>query len=186
MKVYVVDNGGQWTHREHRTLKYLKVETKIISNNTEFEELDVDGLVLSGGAGRISNNVSLGKTSEYFKKANFPILAICVAHQFMANFFGGKSGIAKIPEFGKAELIIDEENDLFKKLPKKFFVWESHNDEVKKISKELTLLAHSANCKFQAIKHLKKSFYGVQFHPEVEETEYGVEIFKNFLKVCKK
>lgn len=186
MEVYVVDNGGQWTHREYRVLKYLGVKSKIISNETPFEELNVDGLVLSGGSGRISNNISLGKTSEYFKKANFPILAICVSHQFMANFFGGKSGIAKIPEFGKVELIINDENDLFKKLPKKFFVWESHNDEVKKISKELILLAHSENCKFQAIKHVKKNFYGLQFHPEVEDTEHGEEIFKNFLKVCKK
>ena len=49
MKVYVVDNGGQWTHREWRVLKYLKVETKIVPNTTPFEELrDLDGLVLSG------------------------------------------------------------------------------------------------------------------------------------------
>ena len=51
MKVYVVDNGGQWTHREWRVLRYLDVDTKIIPNTTPFEELDVDGLVLSGGAG---------------------------------------------------------------------------------------------------------------------------------------
>src|SRR3989337_2898985 len=51
VKVYVVDNGGQWTHREWRVLKYLGVETRIVPNTTPFDELkDVDGLVLSGGA----------------------------------------------------------------------------------------------------------------------------------------
>ena len=53
MKVFVVDNGGQWTHREWRVLKYLGIETEIISNETPVDELDVDGLVLSGGAARI-------------------------------------------------------------------------------------------------------------------------------------
>ena len=71
MKVYVVDNGGQWTHREWRVLRYLKVETKIIPNTTPFDEIkDVDGLILSGGApsvatdaGRMGNNGS-ASTSE--------------------------------------------------------------------------------------------------------------------------
>src|SRR6266704_4037429 len=51
MRVYVVDNGGQWTHREWRVLKYLGAETKIVANDTRVSELDgLDGLVLSGGA----------------------------------------------------------------------------------------------------------------------------------------
>ena len=55
MKVLVVDNGGQWTHREWRVLKYLKVDTRIIPNTTPFEELaDVDALVLSGGSPRVA------------------------------------------------------------------------------------------------------------------------------------
>ena len=48
--IHVIDNGGQWTHREWRVLKYLDVETKIFPNNTDFSEVkNVDGLVLSGG-----------------------------------------------------------------------------------------------------------------------------------------
>src|SRR3989475_2854254 len=51
MRVYVVDNGGQWTHREWRVLKYLGVETKIGAKDTRASEPDgLDGLVLSGGA----------------------------------------------------------------------------------------------------------------------------------------
>lgn len=54
MRVYVVDNGGQWTHREWRVLKYLGIETKIIPNNTPPKDLDVDALVLSGGSPHVS------------------------------------------------------------------------------------------------------------------------------------
>ena len=35
----VVDNGGQWTHREWRMLRYLKVDTQIIENTTPVENL---------------------------------------------------------------------------------------------------------------------------------------------------
>lgn len=185
IRIFVVDNGGQWTHREWRVLKYLGVETEIIPNTTHFDKLDVDGLVLSGGAPSIvSDAPKLGRVGEYLDKAKFPILGICVGHQFMAMHFGGKTKKAEIPEYGKSNVIIDEENDLFKGLPKKFQVWESHNDEIGVLPDCFVGLAHSKDCKYQAIKHKEKPFYGLQFHPEVEDTEHGEEIFKNFLKVC--
>lgn len=186
IKIYVVDNGGQWTHREWRVLKYLRVETEIIPNTTPFEEIDSDGLVLSGGAPRVGTEaIKLGRTSEYLEKAEFPILGICVAHQFMAIHFGGESGSAEIPEYGKTEIIVDEPNELFKGLPDRFIAWESHNDEIKKLPGEFIRLAYSENCQFQAMRHKKRLIFGVQFHPEVEHTEYGYEIFKNFIELCK-
>ena len=71
MKVYVVDNGGQWTHREWRVLKYLDVDTKIVPNTTPFEELaDVDALVLSGGAPSVAMEAdAMGNNGEYLDKA---------------------------------------------------------------------------------------------------------------------
>ena len=104
MRIFVVDNGGQWTRREWRVLKYLDVDTEIIPNTTPFDDLDVDGLVLSGGAPRIgSEPLKLGKSGEYLDKAEFPIMGICVGAQYIALHFGGKAGPAQVPEFGKAE-----------------------------------------------------------------------------------
>lgn len=185
MKVYVVDNGGQWTHREWRVLRYLDVDTKIIPNTTPFDELDVDGLVLSGGAGSTVEDSVPGKIDDYLKKADFPILGICFGHHYLSLHFGGKTGPARNPEFGKMQIVVDHEDELFHGLPRAFQAWESHNDEVKEVSDDFKVLAHSQNCKIQAIKHLKKPFYGVQFHPEVEHTEHGYNIFRNFLKLCK-
>lgn len=189
VRIYVVDNGGQWTHREWRTLKYLDVETKIVPNTTSFSDLlkeEIDGLVLSGGAPRIGLKDNLGNIDEYLKKADFPVLGICAGHQYMAKFFGGEAKPSLNAEFGKVELIIINEDDIFKKVPKKSIVWESHNDEVTKIPDSFQLLASSKDCKIQAMKHKQKPFYGMQFHPEVENTEYGEQIFKNFVKICKK
>ncbi len=189
LKIYVVDNGGQWTHREWRVLRDLEVETKIIPNTTTLDELsamDLHGLVLSGGAPRIETEMpKLGNTGGVLDNIDFPVLGICIGFHFMAMHFGGAAGAASAGEFGKVEITIDEHNDLFLDLPDKFQAWESHNDEVKILPKDFIKLAHSETCQVQAFKHEHKPFYGVQFHPEVEHTEHGYEIFRNFLRVCR-
>jgi len=190
VSIYVVDNGGQWTHREWRMLKYLDVTTKIVPNTTSWEDLveeQVDGLILSGGAPRIGLENKLGICDEYFKKAALPILGICARHQFMARFFGGDAKPSKIPEFGKITLtLLDEENPLFEHVPKQSIVWESHNDEITVLPDSMKNLAKSENCLYQAIMHKTKPFFGLQFHPEVNNTEYGEQIFTNFKNICEK
>src|SRR3989475_8980956 len=82
MRVYVVDNGGQWTHREWRVLKYLGADTKIVPNDTRVSDLDgVDGLVLSGGAppGGVGPG-EMGPNGEDFGSLDAPILGICAGH----------------------------------------------------------------------------------------------------------
>ena len=190
VRIYVVDNGGQWTHREWRTLRDLDIDTKIVPNTTPFKEISaerVDGLVLSGGVPRIGLQKELGNCREYLEKAYFPILGICAGHQFIAQFFGGEIKPSKIPEFGKNELtLVKDDNALFKGVPKKSIVWESHTDEVAKLPKDFEVLGKSENCKIQAMHHKKKPFYGLQFHPEVEHTECGELVFKNFIEICEK
>ena len=188
VRIYVIDNGGQWTHREWRTLRDIDVDTKIVPNTSTLEEIvkdNIDGLVLSGGAPRIGLSSKLGNCAEYLEKADFPILGICAGHQFMARFFGGEVKISKIPEFGKIELTVFKEDDpLFEGVSRESIVWESHNDEVSVLPEEFDLLAESESCKIQAMRHKEKPFYGLQFHPEVEHTEYGEQIFKNFVTIC--
>lgn len=186
MKIDVVDNGGQWTHREWRSLKEIGVNTEIISNETELSDLDVDGLILSGGSPRISDEeMKLGNTSTFLDKAEFPILGICVGAQFMARHFGGITGSAESPEYGEAKVEITEKDPLFREVPSEIIVWESHNDEVKELGDKLNLLARSESCPVQAFRHKEKDFYGLQFHPEVDHTEHGDKIFKNFVEICR-
>ena len=83
-------------------------------------------------------------------------------------------------------MILEKDDPLFSGVPSASIVWESHNDEVTVVPKDFTLLAESENCKVQAMRHKKKPFYGLQFHPEVEHTEFGEQIFKNFIMLAEK
>jgi GMP synthase (glutamine-hydrolysing) len=184
-KVYVIDNGGQWTHRIWRVLREIGCETKIIPNTTPVTGIDADALVLSGGAPRVVWEApKLGNCTDYLNEFHGPIMGICVGLQLMAICCGGKAGPSKVPEYGLAKLRVIEEDDLFLGLPKEFLVWESHNDEVKE-APGFMVLAVSENCSVQAVKHRKKPYYGVQFHPEVNNTEHGEEIYRNFVRVVK-
>jgi GMP synthase (glutamine-hydrolysing) len=189
VRIFVVDNGGQWTHREWRVLKYLDVETEIVPNTTPFEKLtDLDGLVLSGGAPRVGLADTLGECATYLGKAHYPILGICAGEQFMARHYGGHVAPGKVPEFGKTEIVLDDPTGgtILAGLPERSVAWESHNDEVSRMPSKFRLLAHSASCPIQAIEHETLPRYGLQFHPEVEHTQFGERIFQNFVAACRK
>ena len=139
-------------------------------------------LVLSGGAPRIeSESEALGLTSEYLDLEKWPILGICVGHQYMATHFEGEAGPAAVPEFGSSLVTLIEEGWILKGFPKEFNVWESHNDEVHKMPNGFRILASSDACQVQVMQHETLPYSGVQYHPEVENTEFGAEIFQNFL-----
>ncbi|HLE47069.1 MAG TPA: GMP synthase subunit A [Candidatus Thermoplasmatota archaeon] len=188
MKVYVVDNGGQWTHREWRVLKYLGVDTKIVPHDTSVASLqaeNVDGLVLSGGAPRVGLADALGNCGLYIEALPVPIVGICAGHQFMARHFGGEATPGG-SEFGQATIKLHEPSprDIFKGLPPESTAWESHHDEVSRVPKDFEVLASSEKCKVQAMRHRSRPLFGLQFHPEVEHTQFGATIFQNFLTIC--
>ena len=187
MKIPVVDNGGQWTHREWRVLRDLGADSRIVPNTTAFEQMDADGVVLSGGALSLEgSSAPLGRVDEWIASTSVPVLAICVGHQFLARRFGGT--VAKgAPEFGSVELTVDRPDDrLFAGLPARLHVWASHNDQVTAAPPGWSVLAHSAACRVEAMASPDRPIWGVQFHPEVEHTEGGREIFRHFLEACRK
>ena len=121
----VIDNGGQWTHREWRVLRYLGVDTEIHPNDTPLDGLrEIDGLVLSGGAARVGLSNELGNCGAYMD-LDVPILGICAGHQFMAGFYGGQTAEAPKPEFGAASIsLVDGGGQIFEGTPEEQTVWE--------------------------------------------------------------
>jgi GMP synthase (glutamine-hydrolysing) len=181
-----VDNGGQWTHREWRMLRYLKVDTQIIENTTPVSELrDLDGLILSGGAARIGLSGELGNCAA-FLNLEVPVLGICAGHQFMARHYGGDAREAPEPEFGAADItLVDGGGAIFAGTPETQTVWESHNDEVHVLPKGFNITASSPSCEVQGMENKEGTRFGLQFHPEVNDSEFGREMFENFIRVCR-
>ena len=198
MKIYVVDNGGQWTHLEMRLLKYLKVETKIIPNTTPFDDIaDLDGLVLSGGApGGACDKESMGNNEEYMDRATYPILGICAGMQLMCQHFGSEvkpmsasSGSEVAPdahgEFGEVVVKVVDHGDIFRGMADEVTMGVSHSDEVKSVPEGVRLTARSDTCGIEAVSCMSRPLFGVQFHPEVKSSgEDGVQIFRNFIAIC--
>ncbi|MBM4240259.1 MAG: GMP synthase subunit A [Euryarchaeota archaeon] len=186
MKILVVNNHGQYNHRIYRTLSYLNISSELIPNSLSIDEINErnpTGIVLGGGP---SVEMS-GNSLEYVKKLDCPILGICLGHQIIAKTFGGEIGPAGNESYAQIEIVIEDENDIFKGLGSdvKMKVWASHKDEVKKLPEDFKILASSSICEIEAMKHNKKPIYGVQFHPEVFHTENGPKVFENFFEVCK-
>ena len=183
----VIDNGGQWTHREWRMLRYMGVDTQILANDTPVPELrELDGLVLSGGAARVGLTGELGNCGAYLD-LDIPILGICAGHQFMAGYYGGRAAEAPAPEFGAARInLVDGGGPLFAETPQTQTVWESHNDEVTVIPPGFSVVAHSESCEVQGMQNEDLDRFGLQFHPEVNDTEHGSTIFENFVEICKR
>ena len=186
MRIVVVDNGGQWTHREWRVLRDLGAESEIVPNSTPLEAMRADGVVLSGGALSLEGTETpLGRVAEWIDTVKVPVLGICVGHQFLGRHFGGE--VARgAPEFGRVELTVDRpEHPLFEGRPPRFHVRASHNDHVVAAPPGWRTLAHSAGCPIEAMAHPSRPIWAVQFHPEVEHTEHGAEIFHRFMARCR-
>jgi len=189
--IIIVDNGGQYTHLIWRMCRDLGHEARVVGNKTGFAEIaDASAFILSGGPGSAYSD-DFGICNEAIErcasgKSKAPLLGICMGHQLIAHVLGGQVARGKTAEYGVMEIEVDEENGLFRGVPKRFKAWVSHFDEVKRLPMHFKPLAHSAICGAEAMAHESKPIFGVQFHPEVWHTEHGETIFGNFLELIPK
>jgi GMP synthase (glutamine-hydrolysing) len=188
----VVYVKGQYNHLIARRLQELGVESQLLPPSTpleKFETMGADALVMGGGPQSVRSldtlTDELRDASYLMTKIKLPMLCICVTHQLMATTFGGTTNLAKKPEFGPVEVSVSDEDTILKGLRPRFTAWESHNDEIVAAPPGFNVLASSDNCSVQAMRHEKRNVFGVQFHPEVDHTTKGVDIFKNFLNVVR-
>ena len=184
MSIVIINNFGQYNHRISRTLTYLKIENKLVSNETSLEEIKAmnpEGIILGGGP----SIERIGNWEDIIKHINVPILGICLGHQVIANVFGGETKSAEIESYAQIDLNIEKEEGIFKDVGKSLKVWASHKDEVITLPENFEILASSDKCAIEAMKHKEKEIYGIQFHPEVQHTPRGGEIFENFYNICK-
>lgn len=179
-RIVVVDNDGQFTHLEQRALRDIGVDTDVIDNETPPNEIEADGIVLSGGPH--SADESRGGR---FLDCDVPVLGICLGMQDLAAARGGEVGPGSYGGYADVTVEINDPDDpLVGSLAPKTRVWASHADEVKRLPSGFVRTAESDVCGIEAMSDTKNDYYGVQWHPEVAHTERGQEVFENFQRIC--
>ena len=189
-KILILDFGGQYNQLIARRVREHHVYCEVKPYDLPLEEIrrfDPIGIIFTGGPNSVYEERAPHVDPELFR-LGLPILGICYGCQLLAHSLGGLVTAAQADsarEYGKTPTCFDTDCALFRGLPEESVTWMSHGDYMAKVPEGFSLVAHSAACPTVGICDEKRRFYGVQFHPEVNHTEYGSGMLRNFLyEIC--
>jgi GMP synthase (glutamine-hydrolysing) len=183
--IAVVDFGGQYAHLIATKIRRQHVLAEIRQPEDPAESFQgCKGIILSGSP----SLASFGEDSGYNKAIyglNIPILGLCFGHQELAKHYGG-TVVNGGREWGPADLHLVHDCPLFVGLGKTERVWMSHFDSVTSVGpgfREIgfSTLGDGEQHRYAAIASDSLRRYGVQFHPEVDDTAHGNEMIANFV-----
>ena len=183
-RVVVLDFGGQYAQLIARRVRDLGVYCEIKSYKTDPEELrDCKGILFTGGPNSVYAQDAPLCSKEVFE-LGIPVLGICYGAQVMAHLLGGTVSSSEVPEFGKTMTQFKNDSPLFQNVGESV-CWMSHNDYISQLPEGFVASAWSAHCPAAAMENREKKLYATQFHPEVEHTQQGQQMFHNFLyNIC--
>src|SRR3954469_4295518 len=185
--IVVLDFGSQFTQLIARRLRELSVYSEILPFNTSIAEIEARrpvGIVLSGGPRSVSEP-SAPRCEPAVFDAGVPVLGICYGMQLMTDALGGTVAPAPQREFGHATIRIEQDAPMLASVGSELRVWGGHGDFVKTAPAGFTVTATSANAPVAAMADEHRRFYALLFHPEVEHTDRGTEILRNFaFEIC--
>jgi len=184
----VIDNFDSFTYNLVQYFGQLGVEQRVFRNNDITPEqalaLNPDRLMLSPGP---CSPREAGVTIAMIKAfaGRKPILGVCLGHQAIGDYFGGKVVRAGRLMHGKTSPILHKDTDVFRGMPQGFAGTRYHSLLVERESfpAELEITAETAEGEVMGLRHRKLPIWGVQFHPESIATEGGMKILQNFLEL---
>jgi len=184
--IFVLDFGSQYSQLIARRIRRIGVSVKLVPHNYPTKNLQkAKGIILSGGPDSVYDKRAVSIAPKIFA-LNIPVLGICYGMQLMTHILKGKVASSDRREYGPAALRLTHKSLLLYGLPKQSSAWMSHGDNVVKLPTGFKQTAYTTNSPNAAIEYSKKKLYGIQFHPEVEHTQYGKEILENFVfRICR-
>ena len=186
--VIVLDFGGQYNQLIARRVRENNVYCEIYSYKTDLSVIKAKnpkGIIFTGGPNSVYLEDSPTIDPEIFSWG-VPVLGICYGSQLMMHLLGGHVCRAPEREYGKTEVFVDNSSKMFTDVQPSTVCWMSHNDYIEQAAPGFKITAHTVNCPVAAAENEEKGLYAVQFHPEVNHTEEGSLILRNFLyRVCK-
>jgi len=184
----VIDNYDSFTFNLVQYFGQLGVEQRVFRNNEITPDqalaLNPDRVLISPGpCSPAEAGVSLDMIKAFAGKK--PIFGVCLGHQSIGHYFGGKVVRADRLMHGKTSPILHKDTDLFRGLPQGFAATRYHSLLVERASLPscLAITAETAEGEIMGLCHQSLPIWGVQFHPESIATEGGMKILQNFLEL---
>ncbi len=185
--IVILDFGSQYAQLIARRVRDSGVYSVLAHPDVtagELRRLNPKGLIFTGGPASVYEQ-DAPKCRDELLDMGIPILGICYGMQIACRILGVDVRSTTSREFGRASMKILQPNGLLKNVPKDTTVWMSHGDQIQALNDDFEPLAATPTCPIAAVRHKKRPFYGVQFHPEVTHTPHGNEVFDNFLyEIC--
>lgn len=183
--IVVLDFGGQYSQLIARRVREARVFSELLPYDTPVGEIlrrEPEGIILSGGPNSVYEE-GAPRPDEALFDLDVPMLGICYGMQYMALRHGGDVRAVQIREYGRSKLKVGEHRVLFEGTPEEQTVWMSHGDAVLGTPEGFEVTACTDSVPIVAFEapEVHGGRYGVQFHPEVRHTEYGMDLLKNFL-----
>lgn len=189
-KILILDFGGQYNQLIARRVRECRVYCEVHPCTMPLEAIrafDPIGIIFTGGPGSVYTPDAPRADAGVYA-LGVPILGICYGCQLLAQELGGRVTAAQedtAREYGKTATVFDPSCPLFKGLPEQSVTWMSHGDYMARVPEGFRLVARSESCPTVGICDEARGFYGVQFHPEVNHSQYGQAMLRNFLyEIC--
>jgi GMP synthase (glutamine-hydrolysing) len=186
--IVVLDFGGQYTQLIARRVREQQVFSAILPCTASLDEIrafDPAGIILSGGPSSVYDEHA-PKCDPGVLELHIPVLGICYGMQWITHTLGGTVQTAERREYGRAHVHLGQAHScpLFTDLPASLRIWNNHGDKVLALPEGFRAIGHTENA-IAAVENPTRKIYAVQFHPEVNHTERGTDLLRNFLfRVC--
>ncbi|NUU38431.1 aminodeoxychorismate synthase component I [Pseudomonas sp. C2B4] len=190
MRVLIVDNFDSFTNNIAQYVYEVSGEQPmVVPNTTSYERLDLanyDAVILSPGPGHPARSADFGVCRDVLERASIPILGVCLGHQGINFFFGGTVEHAPKPVHGYRTRISHSGTGLFEGIPHGFEVVRYHSLVCTEVPSCLEVTARSDCGLIMGLAHRERAIWGVQFHPESIDSEFGLQIIHNFVRLASK
>ena len=185
--ILILDFGGQYNQLIARRVRKCNVYSEVVPYNISIEKIkekNPKGIIFTGGPASVYGEDS-PKCSEEIFNLGIPVLGICYGMQLMAHTLGGKVTSANTREYGETNVNLDNTSPLFQGFNNTNIFLMSHTDYVEKVPDGFKKIADTPVCPIAGMENSERKLYGIQFHPEVNNSKNGIQVIKNFLyNVC--
>jgi para-aminobenzoate synthetase len=190
MTTLLIDNHDSNTFNLFQLLAVIEGDEPQVVRNDEadWSDLDVESfskVVISAGPGRPDRPRDFGLSSGALAVAELPLLGVCLGHQGLVLAHGGTVGAAPQPMHGRRSRIHHSGNELFEGIPQGFLAVRYHSLAAHEpLPAQLEVSARTSSGTVMAVRHRDRPHWGVQFHPESVETEWGERLMRNFCELA--